>query len=125
MAEPAPNPALLALRERIDAVDLELLALLNRRARLAQEVGDLFLSMAKGSRLLPFAKQQHRLVSEAYDLEVVRLIEGVLVVGPPDGSFEVHIYRVKLHSWASDEVRLLDEVLERYLVGFDIFAADL
>ncbi|GAP33615.1 prephenate dehydratase [Piscinibacter sakaiensis] len=41
MAETAPNPALLALRERIDAVDLELLALLNRRARLAQEVGEL------------------------------------------------------------------------------------
>jgi chorismate mutase/prephenate dehydratase len=33
--------ALLALREHIDAVDGELLALLNRRARLAQEVGEL------------------------------------------------------------------------------------
>ena len=42
MAEtpPATNPALLALRTQIDAVDRELLALLNRRAALAQEVGD-------------------------------------------------------------------------------------
>jgi chorismate mutase/prephenate dehydratase len=38
---PAVNPALLALRQRIDAVDRELLALLNRRAALALEVGDL------------------------------------------------------------------------------------
>jgi chorismate mutase/prephenate dehydratase len=37
---PAPNPELLALRTQIDAVDRELLALLNRRARLAQEVGE-------------------------------------------------------------------------------------
>lgn len=35
------DPALAALRERIDGVDRELLALLNRRARLAQEVGEL------------------------------------------------------------------------------------
>jgi chorismate mutase/prephenate dehydratase len=42
MAESAPslNPALLALRTQIDQVDRELLALLNRRARLAQEVGE-------------------------------------------------------------------------------------
>lgn len=42
MAEtsPATNPALLALRTQIDAVDRELLALLNRRAALATEVGD-------------------------------------------------------------------------------------
>jgi chorismate mutase / prephenate dehydratase len=41
MAEnpPAPNPELLALRVRIDAVDRELLHLLNLRASLAQEVG--------------------------------------------------------------------------------------
>lgn len=38
---PAVNPALLALRQRIDAVDRELLALLNRRAALALEVGEL------------------------------------------------------------------------------------
>lgn len=38
---PAPNPALLALRDRIDAVDRELLDLLNRRAQLALEVGEL------------------------------------------------------------------------------------
>ena len=37
----APDPALLALRERIDAVDREVLALLNRRAALALEVGEL------------------------------------------------------------------------------------
>ena len=37
----APNPALLALRERIDAVDREMLALLNRRAALALEVGEI------------------------------------------------------------------------------------
>jgi chorismate mutase/prephenate dehydratase len=36
----APNPALLTLRTQIDAVDRELLGLLNRRARLAQEVGE-------------------------------------------------------------------------------------
>jgi chorismate mutase/prephenate dehydratase len=43
MTGPAADPdaALLALRGRIDAVDRELLALLNRRARLAQEVGEL------------------------------------------------------------------------------------
>ncbi len=35
------NPALLALRERIDAVDRELLALLNRRSGLSLEVGAL------------------------------------------------------------------------------------
>ena len=37
----APDPALLALRNGIDAVDRELLALLNRRASLAHEVGEL------------------------------------------------------------------------------------
>ena len=42
MTEPvALNPQLLALRERIDAVDRELLAMLNRRAGLALEVGEL------------------------------------------------------------------------------------
>jgi chorismate mutase/prephenate dehydratase len=35
------DPALLGLRERIDALDRELLALLNRRAALAQEVGEI------------------------------------------------------------------------------------
>jgi len=42
MAEtsPATNPALLALRIQIDAVDRDLLALLNQRAALAQEVGE-------------------------------------------------------------------------------------
>jgi chorismate mutase/prephenate dehydratase len=42
MAEPSPpvNPALLALRDQIDEVDRELLTLLNRRATLAQEVGE-------------------------------------------------------------------------------------
>ena len=39
MAE-TPHPALLALREQIDAVDRELLVLLNRRAALAQQVGE-------------------------------------------------------------------------------------
>ncbi len=38
---PATDPALLALRQRIDAVDRELLALLNRRAALALEVGEI------------------------------------------------------------------------------------
>jgi len=37
----APQPELLALRHRIDALDRELLALLNRRAGLALEVGEL------------------------------------------------------------------------------------
>jgi chorismate mutase / prephenate dehydratase len=37
---PPVNPALLALREQIDAVDLELLGLLNRRAALAMSVGE-------------------------------------------------------------------------------------
>ena len=36
----APQPDLLALRTRIDALDRELLTLLNRRAALAQEVGE-------------------------------------------------------------------------------------
>jgi chorismate mutase/prephenate dehydratase len=40
-APPAPNPALLALRTQIDAIDRELLALLNRRAALALDVGEL------------------------------------------------------------------------------------
>jgi chorismate mutase/prephenate dehydratase len=37
---PKPDADLLALRTQIDGVDRELLALLNRRARLAQEVGE-------------------------------------------------------------------------------------
>ena len=37
----APSPKLPALREQIDSVDRELLALLNRRAQLALEVGEL------------------------------------------------------------------------------------
>lgn len=37
---PAPNPELLALRTQIDEVDREMLTLLNRRARLAQQVGE-------------------------------------------------------------------------------------
>ena len=41
MAEAPPNPELLALRDRIDAVDREVLAALNRRAALAQQVGEL------------------------------------------------------------------------------------
>ena len=42
MSDPAAvNPPLLAFRERIDAVDREMLALLNRRAALALEVGEL------------------------------------------------------------------------------------
>jgi chorismate mutase/prephenate dehydratase len=43
MAETSPpsSPALQALRLQIDAVDRELLALLNRRAALAQQVGDI------------------------------------------------------------------------------------
>jgi chorismate mutase/prephenate dehydratase len=40
-ATPAVAPELLALRQHIDAVDRELLALLNRRAGLALEVGEL------------------------------------------------------------------------------------
>ncbi len=40
-ASPAPNPALLALRTQIDRLDRELLALLNQRAALALEVGEL------------------------------------------------------------------------------------
>ena len=40
-ADTATQPALLALRERIDNVDRELLALLNRRAGLALEVGEI------------------------------------------------------------------------------------
>ncbi len=41
MAEAPPNPELLSLRDRIDAVDREVLAALNRRAALAQAVGEL------------------------------------------------------------------------------------
>ncbi len=42
MSPPAPvNPALLALREKIDALDRELLVLLNQRMGLALEVGEL------------------------------------------------------------------------------------
>jgi chorismate mutase/prephenate dehydratase len=42
MADPSPalNPELLALRTQIDEVDRELLSLLNRRAGLAQQVGE-------------------------------------------------------------------------------------
>jgi chorismate mutase/prephenate dehydratase len=48
MAATAPvNPALLALRERIDALDRELLARLNQRMQLALEVGEL--KKAEGS----------------------------------------------------------------------------
>jgi chorismate mutase/prephenate dehydratase len=38
---PSPAPSLQTLREQIDAVDRELLALLNRRAGLAQQVGEI------------------------------------------------------------------------------------
>src|SRR4249920_927180 len=41
MAEATTNPQLQALRDRIDAIDRELLGALNRRAALAQQVGDL------------------------------------------------------------------------------------
>lgn len=41
MPPAAPDPALLTLRERIDAVDRQLLELLNRRASLALEVGEI------------------------------------------------------------------------------------
>ena len=42
VADSSPSDAaLLALRDRIDAIDGELLALLNRRAQLAQEVGEI------------------------------------------------------------------------------------
>jgi len=41
MAQAAPDPELLRLRSEIDALDRELLALLNRRAKLALEVGEL------------------------------------------------------------------------------------
>ncbi len=42
MSQPAPvNPALLSLRQRIDTLDQEMLALLNRRAALALKVGEL------------------------------------------------------------------------------------
>src|SRR5436190_4984810 len=49
MAEtpPANQPTLLALRTRIDAVDRVLLELLNRRAALAQQVGEI--TMQEGS----------------------------------------------------------------------------
>jgi chorismate mutase/prephenate dehydratase len=40
-ASSAPHPDLLALRTQIDGLDRELLALLNRRANLAQQVGEL------------------------------------------------------------------------------------
>ncbi len=43
----SPAPALAALRERIDAIDRELLSLINRRAAVAQEVGKL--KRAEGS----------------------------------------------------------------------------
>src|ERR1041384_4122222 len=41
MAEAATNPELKALRDRIDAIDRELLAALNQRAALAKQVGEL------------------------------------------------------------------------------------
>jgi len=41
MAEAATNPQLQTLRDRIDAIDRELLGALNRRAALAREVGEL------------------------------------------------------------------------------------
>src|SRR6185436_17395532 len=41
MAEAAPNSQLQALRDRIDAIDRELLGALNRRAEVAQQVGEL------------------------------------------------------------------------------------
>ena len=41
LPDPGTNPALLALRQRIDALDRELLALLNRRMQVVVEVGEL------------------------------------------------------------------------------------
>ena len=40
-ADTGTNPALLAMRQRIDALDRDLLALLNRRMQVAVEVGEL------------------------------------------------------------------------------------
>jgi chorismate mutase-like protein len=40
MADTDPRPELLALRAQIDGIDRDLLALLNRRATLAQHVGE-------------------------------------------------------------------------------------
>ena len=40
-AQPATQPELLALRDQIDAIDRELLALINRRAGVAQHVGEI------------------------------------------------------------------------------------
>ncbi|MBN8487648.1 MAG: chorismate mutase, partial [Burkholderiales bacterium] len=39
--QPAAQPALLALRDQIDTIDRELLALINRRAGIAQQVGEI------------------------------------------------------------------------------------
>ncbi len=41
MADPVSTPALLALRDQIDALDGQLLALLNQRARVAEQVGEI------------------------------------------------------------------------------------
>ncbi len=41
MAEPQATPALLQLRDQIDGLDRELLELLNRRARVAEQVGEI------------------------------------------------------------------------------------
>lgn len=41
MAEPQATPALLALRDQIDSLDRQLLDLLNRRARVAEQVGEI------------------------------------------------------------------------------------
>ena len=48
MAEPTrPHPELIALRTQIDALDRELLALLNRRASLALDVGEVKKEVAR------------------------------------------------------------------------------
>lgn len=41
MAEPVSTPALLALRDQIDGLDRQLLELLNQRARVAEQVGEI------------------------------------------------------------------------------------
>ncbi|CAM3748225.1 prephenate dehydratase [Roseateles saccharophilus] len=41
MAEPVSTPALLALRDQIDGLDKQLLELLNQRARVAEQVGEI------------------------------------------------------------------------------------
>ena len=80
MAEPVASQALLALRDQIDGLDRQLLELLNQRARVAEQVGEI--KRAEGT---PFFRPDR----------VAQVIEKIRVAnpGPLKGEHVAAIWR--------------------------------